>query len=464
MKTKPGFWSDVIHGRIAERVAEGNAPAKAEKRALGSVPWQPWNNPFMRFDIGGPAHPSKMVYGSTVEGSLALPALYAGTKLLASSTASLPLKVYSTRRDGTRERYTGPSLFDKPSVQGTVYNWVFSAMTSLVLTGNAWGLITGTDGFGLPAGIEWIPTEFVQVVPDKDQPFNVTATRVYAYGREVRWNGPDKEVVHVASFTVPGRLEGLSLIQLAATTLLHGRTAQDYATRYLTTGGQAKGTFANTNLEVDGEQAEEIKRVLVRAMQRGEPLVHGADWAYTPIPQVSAADAQLIEAMGMNASQVAAMLDLPANRLAGTRDGLNYSSNIQEQIQILEALRPWLTCLESAFSEWLPNRRTVAFNTRAGLRMDPLTEAEVEQIERNTGTLTADEIRANHDRAPLPNGTGREELPLMVLQNIARATGGQVISWESQIAPPPEPPAPESPDDAEGDQGQESPQSHGEAA
>ena len=33
--------------------------ALAESRAIGGVPWRPWDSPYWRFDIGGPAHPSK---------------------------------------------------------------------------------------------------------------------------------------------------------------------------------------------------------------------------------------------------------------------------------------------------------------------------------------------------------------------------------------------------------------------
>ena len=36
-------------------------------------------------------------------------------------------------------------------------------MTVLLLHGNAWGVVTGRDGYGFPTGIEWIPPEDVAV-------------------------------------------------------------------------------------------------------------------------------------------------------------------------------------------------------------------------------------------------------------------------------------------------------------
>ena len=103
---------------------------------------------------------------------------------------------------------------------------MFSCLSSLTLQGNAWGLITGKDGYGFPTGIEWIPPEMVIVEQEVSQPLNPLATNVYAYGRRMKWYGPDTELFHVKGFALPGRLEGISpLMAFAVKAMMQTRSA-----------------------------------------------------------------------------------------------------------------------------------------------------------------------------------------------------------------------------------------------
>ena len=126
---------------------------RSEKRTIGSVPWRPWEDPYWKFSQGGPVHPTRAFYG--VDQALGLPALYSCVRLLAESLASLPIKIYTRGQSGygRPSRYNGPSIFDKPSADGTLYDWLYECMTSLLLQGNAWGLITRRDGYGYPTNI-----------------------------------------------------------------------------------------------------------------------------------------------------------------------------------------------------------------------------------------------------------------------------------------------------------------------
>ncbi len=71
------------------------AASRTEARVIGGVPWRPWDSPYWlpwKFSQGGPVHPSRAYYG--VDRALGLPALYACTRLLAESIASLEASVY----------------------------------------------------------------------------------------------------------------------------------------------------------------------------------------------------------------------------------------------------------------------------------------------------------------------------------------------------------------------------------
>lgn len=415
---------------LIERVSAFQS-AKVEKRAVGGAPWQPWTDPFFRFDAGGPVHPSRQVWG--VDKALGLPALYAGTKILSDNAASLPIKLYTTLSDGRKVPYTGPHLFQNPSVLGTTYDWMFSCMSSLTLQGNAWGIITGKDGFGFPTGIEWVPPEYVIVEGDHDNPFNLLSHKVYVYGRQMQWFGPDKELFHVKGYSLPGRLEGVSPMMRFALTITAGHEAQRYGTSWYESGGFPPGTFQNSELEVDPTQAEMIRKMLVTSLRRREPLVYGRDWDYTPVT-VPPSEAQFIEAMQLTATHIAAVLDLPPNRLGGkSGDSLTYNTVEQNQLQVIESLRPWLVRLEYAFSDLLPSKRVVVFNTDALLKTDLKTRTEIYQIRRNMGMQTTDELRELDDLAPLPGGAGNESLPLQLMVSMAQRAGALPKSMLDQV-------------------------------
>jgi phage portal protein BeeE/2'-5' RNA ligase len=688
-----------------------------------------------------------------LESALGLPALYAGAKILAENAASLPIRIYM-QGDERDMRYTGPSVFDKPSTEGTIFDWVHTCIASLVLHGNAWGLITGRDKYGYPTGIEWQDPAYVWVESDKDQPFNPQRSKIFLYGRRVERD----KLFHVKAFSIPGRVEGISLIRQFGETILAGKRAADYgltwfeaggfptgilqncvdteteiltrdgwkhydeltigeealtlnaetglaewgqvqrvyvnegpnpvvrmenkshssvstpnhrwpvmaadgsyrwtntaemswndricaaapvvgpseakwsdamaelagwfftegsidkrsggvvigqsrehnpqkvsriraalegvfgparehcrdnrktpgwresededvykgetyrmtrfhlnsvagkilqaiapdrvlSTRFLSelTQGQLlllieaalggdgsiagksdyyagspdiaqtdrrrvdafqvacalagksgsvrprrggyefgmtvqrrnarkpkghkeyvteeviegkvwcpvtpnKSWFArrngtcyftgNTEIEVDSEQSTEMREYLMGVLRRHQPLVLGRDWDFKAVT-VPPNEAQFIQAIQLNATQIAALLNLPPDRVGGVRgDSLTYNTQEQSSLQIIDALRPWLVRLESAFFDLLPRRRFVRFDTDALLKTDLKTRTDIYQIWRDIGLVTVDEIRQEMGREPLPGGIGSETMPLVLMNAMATRAGG----------------------------------------
>jgi HK97 family phage portal protein len=396
---------------------------RAEKRAITGVPWRPWDNPFIKFNLGGPVHPSRAAYGQ--DQALGLPALYSCTRLLAESLASLPLKLYtSPPGSDVTTRYTGPSLFDQPSADTdvTLYDWLYQMMTALLLHGNAWGLISGRDGYGYPTGIEWIPPERVYVQEDSQQPWNPMRTRVYVDGRLF----PDwrSDLFHVRGYALAGRTEGLSPLRAFALTVLSGIESQKYGADWYLNGGFPSGVFQNQELEVSLEDAREIRESLMEAIHGHKPLVVGRDWDYKPV-SVPPSEAQFLEATQMNATQVAAVYGLPPDRVGGRRgDSLTYNTVEQSTLQVIEALRPWIVRLETAFFRLLPQSRFCRFNSDALLKTDLKTRTEIYAQQRAIGMLTVDEIRDMEDRMPYPNATGDEKIPQDVMVAMSRSIRG----------------------------------------
>lgn len=457
----------ILENVRATHEARMAAKKPTEKRVLAGVPFQPWNSwpDGGTFATGGLAQPSKAGYGGpNVEGSLANTALYGAVRILAANAASLPINTY-VKQGKQNVPDTLPSIFDSsPGSSGSLNNWVFEALSSLILTGNAVGLITGKDGFGNPTGIDWIPTDRVQAEPDGDQPWNVSRTKLYVYGRQVEWRGADREVVLVKSFPLSGHLLGLSMIKAAALTLMQGRLTTEFAANFFTQGGQSHTVMQNNQLTVDPEQSAEIRRMLQKTMRAGEPVVIGADWDVTNLA-IKAEEAQFIQTMRLNATHIAAMLGLAPEMIGGDKGPMTYSSSLQWQESVRDALRPWLDVMESAFSDFLPVKRVVKFDDRALLRLDAASQVNVWAAERAAGLKTLNQIHQEMDLPPVDGPLGDEvmgnELLAAMLRGakvVPKALENSVVAV-AQPAPPapgpdptvPNPEAPTTPDNTNGD-------------
>lgn len=412
---------------LEHKLVELQSRGAAESRAIGGFPWIE-NNPAVPFGSGGPAHPSQIEMG--VDGALRLAPVYAAARVLADNVASLPLQVYlPDTPGGSAKRYLGPTIFNStpdtppmghgPSVTGTMYDWVFQCMTSLVLEGNAFGFIATRDAYGYPTTIEWMAPHLVYVDEGLTGGMpNPLRAEYYFEGRHV----PKEDMFHVRAFSVPGRTRGISPLRSFASLITQGRLMQRYGADWFDNGGFPPGVMRNTMQEVDPEQSAEIKSQLVAAIRRHQPLVIGADWEYAPIT-VPPSEAQFVESTRLNATQIAAVYGIPPYRIGGTRgDSLTYSNVESEQISFLgETLRPWLVRLETAFYGLLPGNRYCRFNADAMIRTDMKTRHEIYQIDRNIGLLDLDEIRQIEDRPDLPGGKGKDGIPLLISSDVARS-------------------------------------------
>src|SRR6266545_2986596 len=102
----------------------------------------------------------------TTDKALRLSTIWACTRLLSDSVSSLPLNVY---RRGEREPLaTAPPLLQRPSADFDLVDWLYATMMSLLLRGNAYGLITARAGAGLrPSQVDLLHPDHVGVTLDR---------------------------------------------------------------------------------------------------------------------------------------------------------------------------------------------------------------------------------------------------------------------------------------------------------
>lgn len=367
---------------------------------------------------------------------LGLSAVYSCIRYISDAVASLPINVYRRGPDGQSVRLSSSQFLDSPSVTANPYEWVFQGQASALAYGNAMGLITsrtgvtGPDGLGYPASVEWLPYDRVSIQDDEKQPYNQLRTRIYFDGTLMR----REELVHLRAFTVPGRTEAISPIRAFATLIQQGIDALKYSGTWFANGGFPLGTFENTEEEVDVQSAREIRQNLTDTLRAHQPLVYGRNWKYTAIT-VPPNEAAFIQAMQLNATQVASIYGMPPSKVGGSRgDSLTYATEEQEQLSIItDTLRPWLRRWEVMLGLLLPSTQFVRFDTDALLKTDLKTRYEIFGQQRSIGIRTADELRQQDDLPPLPHGVGNDGIPLGILQGMASRTRAIPNSILSQI-------------------------------
>jgi HK97 family phage portal protein len=327
-----------------------------------------------------------------IDQSLQHSAVWACVRLLADTVSTLPIDVY---RDGTQVE--APRLLREPAAGQPVQEWTYSVMVSLLLRGNAYGLITARSGPGLfPAQVELVHPDHVGVSTEPDTGRVVYRIGGREYGRDAVW--------HVRAFTMPGVLLGLSPITYARQTIGLGLAAQDYGASYFASGGVPVGV-----LKVDGG--------LPPGDDRGSPEDHLLDdWERLPRRRagvllnmgfeaisVNPEESQFIETQRYNVAAIARLFGV-APEMIGAEAGnsLTYSNTEARALDYVRySLAPWIVRLETALGRLLPTGLTVKFNLDALLRGTTKERYEAHAIGLASGFLTIDEVRALEDLPPL---------------------------------------------------------------
>lgn len=354
-----------------------------EQRAITSLPW---------------SHGGDLDSLPTTATALSVVPVFAACRLISDSIATLPLQAFQKVGD-TRQPFQLPAIFEKE----TRIEWVQQALMSLLLHGNAYGLVVARENDGTPKVVVWLNPEQVSV--DESGPLPV-----------FQWNGrplDSADVKHIPAYSVPGTVVGISPIR-ACSLLADTGTATQRMMRDWFKGRAVPGlTLQNTEKTFDAAQAELISERLNARLRNGKPFVHGKDWEIE-VMKLPAEDAGFVASAKLNATQVASIYGIPPEMIGGeTGNSLVYSTVELNLINFSTfTLRPWLAKLEQEFSSWILPGRFVKFNIDAMIRVDTKTRYEVHKISREIGLDNIDELRALEDKAPLPDGQGQDFTPL----------------------------------------------------
>lgn len=327
-----------------------------------------------------------------IDVALSHSAVFACTRLLADTVASLPVDVYGP--DGGQ--LPTPAVLSEPAAGMSLPEWVEAVMRSLLLRGNAYGLITARTGPGLlPGQVELVHPDMVSVSQDPSSGVLTYRVGGRAYGRHDVW--------HARAFVMPGVALGLSPITTARQQIALGLAAQRFGAEYLASSGAPTVLIESTDPDLDEDSAGELRDEYVRAQRVRRPMVTGTNVTIKPL-SITAEESQFLATQRASVQDVARIFGVPVEMVGGdSGSSMTYATVEGRALDFLRySVAPWLTRLENALSRLLPVGHRVRFNADALLRSTTTDRYAAYKAALEARWLTVDEVRALEDLPPLP--------------------------------------------------------------
>jgi HK97 family phage portal protein len=317
-------------------------------------------------------------------------AVWACVNLIAGSISTLPLAAY---RDGDRDPLPSlPPILRAPSAGWNLPEFTYATLQSLLLRGNAYGLIVDRAGAGL------LPSQVELLAPDRVQP-EVNGRVIWRIdGHEV----DPASIWHVKAFTAPGQVLGLSPIAHARQAIGLGIGAERYAAKFFGESAIPSGVLT-TDQRIDDQRAKDLKarwRVAHAGNRDIAVLGEGARFQAVTIPPEQA---QFLETTQANVRTICRYFGVQPELIGSDSGGsLTYANVEQRALDFLTfGLRPWLVRLEAALSALLSSTTTVKFNAAALVRTDLLTRYQAHESAIRAGWKLRSEVRELEDLPPI---------------------------------------------------------------
>src|SRR5215510_11662593 len=188
--------------------------------------WGPWTLPW---SSDGSVNPTMIgTYGDATSATLAIPAAWRATNLIAGFVAQMGLRCL----DGDPPQHIdqGRQLLNNPWPMITYFDWMFGAVASIVLRGNFYAVKADYDeSTGNPR--QYIPVSVDDVTVNFDQ--GELTYDIVGMDRSLRWN----QVFHARGFMLPGMLTGVGVIEAHRNGLFQVRELMDYGAGAYGSGG-----------------------------------------------------------------------------------------------------------------------------------------------------------------------------------------------------------------------------------
>lgn len=335
--------------------------------------------------------------------ALSIATVFTCCNVLSDSISTLDLNVFRRTDDRTKIKITPtPLMAYDPWPEGTLQDFLFQVMFSLVLRGNSFGRIIQRDQRGFATMVQPLHPDWVMARRSIQ-----TGKRLYTVqGQPI----PVEDMLHIPAYLAPGSFIGLNPVEYMRSSWGIAAAAEKY-------GGQLFANSANPSgiLSVEEDLSEDETRAMAqqwKSMHGGlgqaqypAVLTGGAKWTQV---SMSPDDAQFLQTRQYQKDEIISWFRVPPHMIGAMERTSSWGAGI-EQMEIgfvVNTLLPWLRRLESYFDKLLPPDQMARFDLSSRLRGDTLQRYNSYTLGRNGSWLTVNEIRRMEGLPDLPDGLG----------------------------------------------------------
>lgn len=359
-----------------------------------------WPEFFQKFGLG-----TKSGQTVTPDSSLQVSAVYACTRVLAESIASLPLNLFQRLPDGSKEIARNHPIFkklhDKPNDIQTSYEFREMLMGHTVLRGNAFAFKEINVAGQI---INLIPLDPSRMQIEKDG--NVI-TYIYTHedGRMARY--PSEFIWHWRGLSSDG-IVGLSPVTLARESIGLSMAAEDHGALYFKNNATPSGV-----LEYPGKLQEDARKLMKDSLDKAHTdsnkfktmiLEGGLKWTAMGM---SNQDSQFIESRNFQVEDIARIFRVPSIMINHPDKTATYASAEQFFLNfVVHTIQPWAIRIEQSanialLSEADQNEFFFEFNLNGLLRGDSKSRNDSYAVARQWGWMSVNDIRKLENMNPI---------------------------------------------------------------
>lgn len=354
--------------------------------------------------------------GNSPENAEKLGAVAAAHRILTNSLAGMPWQI--RRKEGANRYEVDHALAYPLKTRANAYMSPYMAEKVLISRafwhGAGYAYIEH-DERGQVSEIIPIPADPEISVNARDNmrwyKFTVPDTQVY--GRTLTKSFAESQILRFLFETYDG-VGGRGMLHIGKETIDTDLKAQKYGNKFYTNGARLSGV-----IEVDGELGREKRDLLKEEFNRkysGENAFKVAvldlGMKYTQLG-ISHQEAQYLENREFSVEEVSRATGIPLHMLQSGKQ--SYQSNEQQRLDFLtDTLTPHLVQIEQEWKYKLFTRNEIEDgyylkkNENSIMRGTHEARANYYQKMIGIGAMCADDIRADEDRSPLPDGWGQK--------------------------------------------------------
>lgn len=358
-----------------------------------------------------------------------VPAVASCIKAIRDDMSGIPLKLMRKLPGGGTESATDHRVYDllklQPNPEMKAFDWQKTRFPEQILDGNSYSFIERSR----LNPVKWLwPLDPSAVTIERTTSRSNKRGKIryrVLDGYKVKYYDPEY-ILHIKNFSNNGITGFSDLLVNGADIVSMGLELNVFGTSFFKNGFFPSGYFKLPGKLSDKDTwLDNVKKKFGGNRKTSTPMTleAGMDFVQTEIKLI---DSQYQELRTQNKTDICGLLGVPLSRISVAEANSNYNNSEQEQRRYYQScLLPWAVADEQEMSIKLltPEERKsglmIKYNFRAFLRADSKTQAEINQIESNSG-MPLNRILAREDRAPVPYGDkGLVQVNMTTLEDIS---------------------------------------------